>query len=69
MYLNDVSKVDSLNGYTDASKVASWAKEAMGWAVENYVINGKGASRLDPTGTATRAQVAQILMNFCNNVL
>ena len=65
----DVSKVDSLNGYTDASKVASWAKEAMGWAVENYVINGKGASRLDPTGTATRAQVAQILMNFCNNVL
>ena len=65
----DVSKVDSLAGYTDASKVASWAKEAMGWAVENYVINGKGASRLDPTGTATRAQVAQILMNFCNNVL
>ena len=65
----DVSKANSLAGYTDASKVASWAKDAMGWAVENYVINGKGAGRLDPTGTATRAEVAQILMNFCNNVL
>ena len=65
----DVSKVDSLAAFTDANKVASWAKEAMGWAVENYVINGKGAGKLDPTGTATRAEVAQILMNLCNNVL
>ena len=65
----DVSKVDSLAAFTDANKVADWAKEAMGWAVENYVINGKGAGKLDPTGTATRAEVAQILMNLCNNVL
>ena len=65
----DVSDVDSLRSFTDASKVASWAKEAMGWAVENYVINGKGNGTLDPTGTATRAEVAQILMNLCNNVL
>ena len=65
----DVSDVDSLSSFTDASKVASWAKEAMGWAVENYVINGKGNGKLDPTGTATRAEVAQILMNLCNNVL
>ena len=65
----DVSKVDSLAAFTDANKVADWAKDAMGWAVENYVINGKGAGKLDPTGTATRAEVAQILMNLCNNVL
>ena len=65
----DVSDVDSLAAFTDADKVASWAKEAMGWAVENYVINGKGNGKLDPTGTATRAEVAQILMNLCNNVL
>ena len=65
----DVSKADSLGGYKDAAQVASWAKDAMGWAVENYVINGKGAGKLDPTGTATRAEVAQILMNLCNNVL
>ena len=65
----DVSDVDSLAAFTDANKVADWAKEAMGWAVENYVINGKGAGKLDPTGTATRAEVAQILMNLCNNVL
>ena len=65
----DVSDVDSLAAFTDANKVADWAKEAMGWAVENYVINGKGAGKLDPTGTATRAEVAQVLMNLCNNVL
>ena len=65
----DVSDVDSLSSFTDAGKVASWAKEPMGWAVENYVINGKGNGTLDPTGTATRAEVAQILMNLCNNVL
>ena len=65
----DVSDVDSLSSFTDADKVASWAKEPMGWAVENYVINGKGNGKLDPTGTATRAEVAQILMNLCNNVL
>ena len=65
----DVSDVDSLAAFTDADKVASWAKEPMGWAVENYVINGKGNGKLDPTGTATRAEVAQILMNLCNNVL
>lgn len=65
----DVSAAASLDRFTDASKVASWAKDAMSWAVGGYVINGKGAGRLDPTGTATRAEVAQILMNFCNNVL
>lgn len=64
----DVSKTNDLSSFNDASQVASWAKDAMGWAVGSYVINGKGAGRLDPTGTATRAQVAQILMNFCNNV-
>ena len=55
----DVSKVDSLIGYTDASRWPPGPRKP--WAgLWNYVINGKGASRLDPTGTATRAQVAQI---------
>lgn len=65
----DVSKTNDLSSFNDAPKVASWAKDAMSWAVGSYVLNGKGAGRLDPTGTATRAEVAQILMNFCNNVL
>lgn len=77
LWLNNLGIIGDIIGgaveekefFTDASKVASWAKEAMSWAVGSYVINGKGEGRLDPTGTATRAQVAQILMNFCNNVL
>ena len=45
-----------------------WAAEAMGWAVDAGLISGVGGNQIAPTGTASRAQVAQILMNFCENV-
>ena len=41
----------------------------MTWAVNAGVINGKDGNRLDPQGTATRAEVAQVLMNFGQNVM
>ena len=53
-----------LNGYTDAGSISSWASEAMTWAVETGLVNGVGGSSLAPQGTATRAQVAAILMRF-----
>jgi len=34
------------------------------WAVDNGIMNGKGGDILDPKGFATRAQVAQMLMNY-----
>ena len=40
----------------------------MGWAVGNGLISGKDGAVLDPANTATRAEVAQILMNFCETV-
>ena len=40
----------------------------MSWAVDAGLISGVGGNQIAPTGTATRAQVAQILMNFCENV-
>ena len=36
----------------------------MRWAVKNGVVSGKGNQTLDPTGYATRAEVAQMLYNF-----
>ena len=53
--------------FNDTGEISGFALEAMRWAVENGVINGKGNGILDPKGLATRAQVAQMLKNFLNN--
>lgn len=53
--------------FPDAGQVSGWAKEAMLWAVENEVLKGKSGSGglvLDPKGSATRAETAQMLMNY-----
>lgn len=50
--------------FNDADEVSGYALDALCWAVENGIINGKGGGILDPRGQATRAQVAQILMNY-----
>ena len=61
-----------LSAFPDGANVSSWAKEAMQDAVALGLINGTKASDglvyLDPQGSATRQQVATILMNFCQNV-
>ena len=61
-----------LSTFPDGANVSSWAKEAMQDAVALGLINGTkapdGKVYLDPQGSATRQQVATILMNFCQNV-
>lgn len=54
----------SLIGYSDASSISDYAKDAMAWAVKNEIITGVTYTRLNPTGSATRAAVAQMFMNF-----
>lgn len=56
----------SMAHFTDANKISAYAQEAVEWANEKGIINGKGGGILDPKGNATRAQVAQMLMNFIN---
>ncbi len=63
----EVTEKGDITVFTDATKVSAWAKEAVEWAVGSKLITGKGAGMLDPTGTATRAEAAQMLMNFCEN--
>ena len=53
-----------LTAFSDASRVSSWAYDTLSWANGMKLINGTGDGRVDPLGTATRAQVAQILLNF-----
>ena len=63
----DVSASASLSGYTDASSVSGWAKEAMQWAVGSGLIQGSG-NALTPQANASRAQIATILMRFAQNI-
>ncbi len=58
----------SLNGFPDAASVSNWAYAAMSWAVGNGLISGiasNGADYLAPSGGATRAQIAAIMMRYC----
>lgn len=63
----DVSASASLSGYTDASGVSGWAKEAMQWAVGSGLIQGSG-NALTPQANASRAQIATILMRFAQSI-
>ena len=58
-----------LSAFTDGGATSDWAVTAMEWAVGAQVLTGREDGSIDPTGTATRAEVAQILMNFCETVL
>ena len=59
----DISKSADLNGFADANTVSAYATDAMRWAVASGLIQGSN-SKLSPKATASRAQVATILMRF-----
>lgn len=63
----DISARGDLTAFADGGKTSGWAIESMRWAVGCGILQGAGV-HLDPTGTATRAEVAQMLMNFCRLV-
>jgi hypothetical protein len=63
-YAGSPAATDKELHFTDADQASGFALEALRWAVENGVINGKGNGILDPKGLATRAQTAQMLKNF-----
>jgi hypothetical protein len=60
----DMTADNTLSAYTDASKVSSFAKTGMRWCVGAGLINGVTSSRLSPSGTATRAQTAAMVMRL-----
>ena len=54
----------TLSGFSDASQVSAYASTAMRWALHSGLITGVSGSKLSPQGSATRAQVATILMRY-----
>ena len=52
--------------FADRSQIAAWAAEAMSWGCTRGILTGKSANRVDPTGTATRAEAAAMIVRFRN---
>lgn len=50
--------------FADRSQIAAWAAEAMSWGCTRGILTGKSANRVDPTGTATRAEAAAMIVRF-----
>ena len=64
----DVSASADLAGYPDGEEIQAYAREAMAWAVAENIIQGMEDDTLKPAGNASRAQIATILMRFCEGV-
>ncbi len=62
----NVSAGDSLAGFADRDRVSDFAAAAMNWAVANGIVSGTTDNRLNPKATATRAEVAAMLMRAMN---
>ncbi|SBW04877.1 exported hypothetical protein [uncultured Eubacteriales bacterium] len=65
----DTTGADDLSAYSDASGVSPYARSAMEWAVDAGLITGITTGGLLPGDSASRAQVATILMRFVENVV
>ncbi len=64
-YMGSPEADGDLSRFHDAATVNDWALDAMKWAVANGLIQGDNTGAIHPRGNATRAEVATILMRFC----
>ena len=60
----DVTAFADLSTFADNASVSTWAQPAMQWAVAEGYISGMGDNQLAPQGTATRAEIASVIMRF-----
>ena len=61
----DMQNISNLSDFTDATQISDWAVDAVKWANGAEIITGVSKTSISPKLTATRAQVAAILMRFC----
>lgn len=68
-YRQVVTRTDGdLSSFSDGAAVSPWAVDAFSWAVQSGIVDGVGGNALAPKESATRAQMAAILMRYCENV-
>ncbi len=64
----DVSQRAGLSGFVDAGTISTYAQEALSWASAQGLVLGFEDDSLRPQGNASRAQIAAVLMRFCQTV-
>ncbi len=67
-YAGSPASAGTLDGFNDRDKIHAWAADALAWAVKQKIVSGRGGGILDPIGQATRAEVAAMLMRYCEAV-
>ncbi len=67
-YGKDVSKKADISGFGDFDSVSEYASDAIAWANASGIVTGREGNLIDPQGTATRAEVATMLMRYLDNV-
>ena len=60
----ETSTEKSILNFTDASRISNWSTPAVRWATGMDFLNGRGGGIFDPSGAATRAECAEVLMKF-----
>ncbi len=63
-----VNANEVLASYLDYKDVSSWARDAFAWSVENGLVMGTSETTLSPKNTATRAQMAAIIVNYIEHI-
>ena len=66
-YAGKPAAMGGLDRFSDSASVGQWAEDALYWMVEKGILTGKDGGILDPKGQATRAEVAAMLMRYCEN--
>ena len=64
----DVSAKADITGFADYDRIHDWARDAMAWAVEAGLIAGTGENYVSPRASATRSEIALIVMNYVETV-
>jgi hypothetical protein len=64
----DVAGASNLENFTDAKDVSAWALDALSWANKTELVNGTSETALSPKTATSRAQLAAILMRFCEMI-
>jgi hypothetical protein len=65
----DTTRAADLSSYTDSPEIGDWAQTAMQWANAEGLITGRTTTTLAPRGSATRAEVAAIIMRFVEGIV
>ena len=65
----DATATGNIDQFSDVGRVSSWAVDNVKWAVGHGIMAGKDGNVIDPTGNATRAEMAQMIYRLTTNVL